>query len=127
MMGRSLKVVMNTRGIDEFRADVLADARRLDRGEVLEPCITLSFETAEEMATVLARAKLELLRQIRRTPGPIGALAKALNRDRAAVNRDVSLLARLGLVSTSLEPNPGHGRHKVVRPVAAEIEVVARI
>jgi hypothetical protein len=44
-----------------------------------------------------------------------------------AVSRDVALLERAGLLRTRYESNPGHGRLKIVEPVAQEYKLVANL
>ena len=41
------------------------------------------------------------------------------------VRRDRRILTALGLVRTHEEPNPGHGRRKIVEPLASKYELVA--
>jgi predicted transcriptional regulator len=50
-----------------------------------------------------------------------------LKRNVRAVSRDVSLLERAGLLRTSYQTNPGHGRKKVVEPVTQEYKLVANL
>lgn len=47
-----------------------------------------------------------------------------LHRDRSGVSRDIKALELIGLVRTHLEPNPGHGRHKVVESAKRQGERV---
>jgi len=58
---------------------------------------------------------------------PISDLASRLKRDVRAVSRDVVRLEKAGLLRTSYRVNPGHGRYKVVEPVAKEYNLVASI
>ena len=51
---------------------------------------------------------------------PIAALANELQRDIRAVSRDVNMLEEVGLLRTSYQTNPGHGRLRIVEPVAQE-------
>ena len=50
-----------------------------------------------------------------------------MKRDVRAVSRDVSLLERAGLLRTRYEVNPGHGRMKIVEPIAQEYKLVASL
>jgi predicted transcriptional regulator len=52
-------------------------------------------------------------------------LAKAVNRDRSAVTRDVQMLERFGVVQVTEKPLPGHGKQKWVTPLAGEIKLTA--
>ena len=121
------KAKIQTGGYDDHKRRILEKARKLDRGEPLASSVTLTFEDPADLATLLTKTKLELLKEIRRHPASIAALAEALNRDRRAVSRDVSALERHGLVKTVEESNPGHGRRKRVVAEAMSFEVVATI
>jgi len=43
------------------------------------------------------------------------------------VKRDVKILTSLGLLTMHEETNPGHGRRKIVEPLASKYELVATI
>jgi len=60
-------------------------------------------------------------------PAPLADLARTLKRDRTAVRRDVNVLVSFGLVQAHEETNPGHGRRKVIGPLASKYELVATI
>jgi predicted transcriptional regulator len=60
-------------------------------------------------------------------PGSITDLARRLGRDRSAVTRDVALLERYGVIRVVEKPLPGHGKQKWVTPVAAAVELSARL
>jgi predicted transcriptional regulator len=55
----------------------------------------------------------------------VTALAKKLKRDPKSVRRDVAKLEQYGIVRTREEINPGHGRVKIVEPVAKSFELRA--
>ncbi len=112
---------------DEFFKRSLDRAKKLDRGERLQPEMRITFEDPAELIRVMTGKRVELIHAIRRSPAAVSELALTLNRDRAAVDRDVKLLERLGLLATSFEDNPGHGRRKVVRSLAARYELTATI
>jgi predicted transcriptional regulator len=52
-------------------------------------------------------------------------LAAALKRDPKSVRRDVQKLERAGVLRTREAINPGHGRVKIVEPVAERFELRA--
>jgi predicted transcriptional regulator len=68
-----------------------------------------------------------VLHAVRKKPAAVSELAIVLNRDRTAVKRDVKILASFGLVKTHEEKNPGHGRRKIVEPLASRCELVTTI
>jgi predicted transcriptional regulator len=78
-----------------------------------------------ELLAVLTSERVRLLRKVKQEPQQISALATGLKRDVRAVSRDVSLLENAGLLRTSYRSNPGHGRMKVVEPVAQEYKLIA--
>ncbi len=69
----------------------------------------------------LSKARVRLWLAVRDGDGfdSLDALALALNRNKAHVSRDVSLLERLGLVKTIR-----HGAQKSIRAAAQAIEIV---
>ena len=100
---------------------------RLDRGETIPPQITISFDNTDDLLKVLTAERVRLLRFAKRGTVQVAKLAKGLHRDVRAVNRDVTLLESAGLLRTHFEANPGHGRMKVVEPVAHEYKLTASI
>lgn len=121
------KVKVTTGTVDEFFERVRRDAAKLDRGESIAPGITISFEDPIEMLNVLTAERVRLLRKAKSGAIPISGLASILNRDVRAVSRDVARLEKAGLLRTSYRANPGHGRCKVVEPVAKEYVLTASI
>jgi predicted transcriptional regulator len=99
----------------------------MDRGEMPAPGITISFEDPVDLMELLTSARVRLLRSVKGQPQNISALASELKRDVRAVSRDVSLLEKAGLLRTSYKSNPGHGRLKMVEPVAQEYKLVASL
>lgn len=55
-----------------------------------------------------------MLAMIRKKPRTLTDLAKVLRRSRAAVDRDVKLLASVGIIKSNYVSNPGHGKHKLI-------------
>jgi predicted transcriptional regulator len=113
--------------VGEFIKRSLDRARKIDRGEKLPSEITMTFENPADLIRVLSAGRVRVLHAVRAKPAPVSELAATLRRDRKAVRRDVSLLESFGLVSTREEPNPGHGRRRVVEPRAAKYRLVATI
>jgi len=109
----------------EFFSRVRNHAARLDRGESIAPRISITFEDPLEMLNVLTSERVRLLRKAKAGAQPISDLASGLNRDVRAVSRDVIRLEKAGLLRTSYRVNPGHGRYKVVEPVAREYNLTA--
>src|SRR5271169_6361811 len=72
------------------------------------------------MVEVLTAQRLRLVQKVRTKSSSITALAAALKRHPKSVRRDVLKLERAGVVRTREQINPGHGRVKIVEPVARE-------
>lgn len=121
------KVTITTETADQFFARIIDNAAKLDRGERIAPGITISFEDPLEMLEVLTAERVRLLRKAKAGAAPVADLASALKRDVRAVSRDVDRLEKAGLLRTSFETNPGHGRRKVVEPVAREFCLTANL
>jgi predicted transcriptional regulator len=62
----------------------------------------------------------------RTKPYSVTELARVLKRDPRSVRRDVKKLEEFGVVRTREAINPGHGRVKIVEPVAESFELRAR-
>lgn len=85
-----------------------------------------SFEF-EDSLSQLTPKRFELLRLASKGRRSIAGLATAAHRDQSAVSRDVAKLSKLGLVKVEVVPNEGHGRKKIVMPVATTISINASI
>ena len=124
---KKTKITIGTGTIEDFANRVRKDAARLDRGESIRPEITITFEDPLEMLNVLSVERVRLLRKAKAGALRISDLASGLRRDVRAVSRDVAQLEKAGLLRTSYQVNPGHGRYKVVEPVAKEYALTANI
>jgi predicted transcriptional regulator len=121
------RVTVSSGSADAFIGRSLERARRIGRGERLQPEITMTFEDPADLVRVLSAERVRLIHAVRRKPAAVSELAVALGRDRRAVKRDVSLLESLGLVNTRAEINPGHGRRRIIEPLAEKYQLVATI
>jgi predicted transcriptional regulator len=119
------KVNLRTGSTEDFFHRVRDRAKKLDEGEKLPAEITINFEDPAELLKILSSERVRLLRQVKAAPLQVSVLATGLKRDVRAVSRDVSLLEKAGLLRTRYEANPGHGRLKMVEPVAREFRLVA--
>jgi len=75
---------------------------------------------------VLTAERMRLCQVARTKAFSVSGLARALKRDPKSVRRDVQKLESFGVLRTRMEVNPGHGRVKIVEPVAASFELRAR-
>ena len=100
-------------------------AEKLTRGEKIAAEKTINFGSALEMRRVLTVERMRLLEATRKQAFSVTGLAAALKRDPKSVRRDVLKLVQLGVLRTREEINPGHGRVKIVEPVAKRVEMRA--
>jgi predicted transcriptional regulator len=124
---RKSNVKIKTGSTNEFFSRLRGHAKKLDRGERLPAEITISFEDPMELLNILTAERVRLLRRTKAGSLPISDLAVGLKRDVRAVSRDVVLLEKAGLLRTSYRANPGHGRLKIVEPVAQEYRLTASL
>jgi predicted transcriptional regulator len=121
------KLNVSTDTTEAFFERSLNRARKLDRGERLPTAMRLTFEDPADLLRALTTQRVRVLHAVRKKPAPVSDLAIVLKRDRTAVKRDVRILTSLGLVKVHEETNPGHGRRKIVEPLASKYELVATI
>ena len=124
---KQAKVTIRTGSSDEFFRRVRVHAAKLDRAESLPAEVTITFEDPAELLNVLTVERIRLLRRAKAGSVPISVLASGLNRDVRAVSRDVLRLEKAGLLRTSYKVNPGHGRYKVVEPIAHQYSLIATL
>jgi predicted transcriptional regulator len=80
-----------------------------------------------ELLKVISEERVRLLNSVRDKAQQVSMLAIGLSRDVRAVSRDVSMLEKAGLLRTRYMTNPGHGRMKIVEPVAHEYTLTAQL
>ncbi len=120
-----MKLTVRTDGFEGWAKRGRERAERLTRGEKIVAEKTINFESALEMRKVLTVERLRLLEATRKQAFSVTRLAAVLKRDPKSVRRDVLKLVRVGVLRTREEINPGHGRVKIVEPVAKRVEMRA--
>lgn len=120
-----MNLTVHTDGFEGFKERSLERARKLTRGERIQPSFGITFESPMQMFEVLTAQRLRVVEVARTKPYSVTALAKKLRRDPKSVRRDVAKLEQYGVVRTREEINPGHGRVKIVEPVADRFELRA--
>ncbi|SNT28282.1 transcriptional regulator, ArsR family [Granulicella rosea] len=118
-----MKLTIRSDGFEGYKERALARARKLDAKELIEPEMTINFESAYDMLEVLQPERVRLCKMARTKPYSVSGLAAALNRDPKSVRRDIVKLESFGVLRTREEINPGHGRVKIVEPVAMKFEL----
>jgi len=124
---KNSEVRVTNDGVKGFFERSREHARRLDRGETLTPEVTVSFENANDIVSVLSPQRIRVLELAKNGPKPVASLAGGLNRDLRAVSRDVDLLERFGLLRSRYETNPGHGKRRIVEPRAERYQLIATV
>ena len=101
----------------------LAKAKKIDRKELIQPEISITFEDPISMAKILTVQRLRLLQQVRTKGASISDLAKTLKRDPSAVTKDVRKLESVQMVKVKDRVNPGHGKVKLVVAAAKRYQL----
>jgi predicted transcriptional regulator len=124
-MNKSTDLKIGT--LDSFFKEGRRIARIADAGQPIPETCSIAFENLEDMLEYLTPKRVALFEVIKaaNAPASITAFAHLIGRDRAAVKRDIDALQRLGIVDISDVALPGHGRQKLVRPVAQKVILTA--
>lgn len=121
-----MKLTVRSDGFEGWTKRAKATAQKLDRGEKIEPSFGFTFESPMQMFEVLTAQRVRLVETARTRPYSIAALARELRRDPKSVRRDIAKLEKYRLVRMREEINPGHGRVKIVVPVAQSFDLVTK-
>ena len=92
-------------------------------GERIEEETIITFADAEDLLECLSPARVRLFQFAKTRDLSVSDLARELGRNRSAVTRDVNKLRKYGLVELRECINPGHGRVKLVHPVARKVSM----
>jgi predicted transcriptional regulator len=120
-----MTLTIHSDGFDGYAKRALARARKLDRKERIKAVVSITFDNPLAMAEILTVQRVRLLQEVRTRSVSISELATMLKRDVAAVRKDVLKLERAGVLRTEQKINPGHGRVKIVSPVAKGYRLTA--
>jgi predicted transcriptional regulator len=118
-----MNLTIHTDGFEGYAKRSQERAKKLSRGERIEPSRSITFESPLQMFEVMTTQRMRMVEVARTKPYSVTALAKKLRRDPKSVRRDVAKLEKYGVVRTRYEINPGHGRVKIVEPVAQLFEL----
>lgn len=121
------KVIIRTDKVEGFFDRARKAAQKVDRGELFKKSATFSFEDPQEMFMVLSEARRRLMLEVMDEPKTITQLTVKLHRERSAINKDIGLLEKVGLLVSHKISNPGHGIEKMVKTVAPKIEMIATL
>jgi predicted transcriptional regulator len=95
--------IINTGTVAEFFEHGREIAKLIDQNLPLPEESTISFEDPEDLLELLRSDNLALFRAIKKQPDSIASLAERLGRGQEAVRSDINELAKLGIVTLSME------------------------
>jgi predicted transcriptional regulator len=121
-----MKLTIHTDGFDGYMERSRVRAEKWARGERVAPSFGFTFESPAQMFELLTAERVRVVETARTKPYSVTELARVLKRDPKSVRRDVKKLMEFGVVRTREAINPGHGRVKIVEPVAESFELRAR-
>ena len=121
-----MKLTIHTDGFDGYMERSRVRAEKWAKGERVEPSFGFTFESPAQMFELLTAERVRVVETARTKPYSVTELARVLKRDPKSVRRDVKKLMEFGVVRTREAINPGHGRVKIVEPVAKNFELRAR-
>ena len=81
------------------------------------------FECPEDMVALMTPHRIRLYREVKEQSLSVTDLAKALDRNRSAVSRDVKVLWERRLVKLTRAVNPGHGFVTLVSARSKNVEL----
>ncbi len=110
-------------GFEGFVERSNARAARRVRGERVDEERIITFADAADLMECLSPARVRLFQAAKERSLSVSDLARELGRNRSAVTRDVNKLRKYGLIELRECVNPGHGRVKIVHPIAARVNM----
>ena len=122
-----MKTVIGVSSFDEVMNRSLARAKQRMLGETVRPEHHILFEHPEDMVSFMTPQRIRLYREVKERALSVTDLAKALDRNRSAVSRDVKALRERRLVKLTKIVNPGHGLVTLVSARAKNIQLRASI
>ena len=120
-----MKLTIRSDGFEGWAERARRRAAKIERKERIEPEMSITFEDPLALAGVLTKERLRLIKAVKQRPASVTSLASTLRRDPKAVRRDVGKLESVGVLRTRQQVNPGHGKVKIVEPVAQKYSLTA--
>lgn len=110
---------------EDFFANVRQAVKDRKNGRRLASHVTVSFQSPAALLAVLTPKRYALFEAVKEHGhfDSIEDLARALERDRAAVSRDLKALTDAGLLQMREALFPGHGKRTEIAPVAERLHV----
>ncbi len=110
---------------DDFFANVRKAVKDRKEGRRLAPHVSVSFQSPAALLALLTPKRYALYEAVKGQGHfeSIEDLARALERDRAAVSRDLKALTDAGLLQIREAVFPGHGKRTEIAPVAERLHL----
>lgn len=122
-----MKTIIGVANFEDVMERSLERAKKRTRGERLRPERRIIFEHPEDMVSFMTPHRIRLYREVKGRSLSVTDLAKALDRNRSAVSRDVKALRERRLVKLTKAVNPGHGSVTLVSARAKNVELRAQL
>ena len=122
-----MKTIIGVANFEEMLERSLDRAEKRTRGERVVPERRIMFEHPEDMIALMTPHRIRLYREVKDRALSVTDLAKALDRNRSAVSRDVKVLWERRLVKLTRMVNPGHGVVTLVSARSKHVELRARL
>jgi predicted transcriptional regulator len=122
-----MKTVIGVAKFEDVMARSLDRAKKRVRGEHVRSERRIMFEHPEDMVSFMTPHRIRLYRELKERSLSVTDLAKALDRNRSAVSRDVKALRERRLVRLTRTVNPGHGMVTLVSARARRVELRAEL
>lgn len=122
-----MKTIVGVANFEDMMERSLDRAKKRARGERVRPERRILFEHPEDMLALLTAHRIRLFREVKERPLSVTDLAKALDRNRSAVSRDVKVLRERRLLKVTKTVNPGHGVVTLVSARSKRVELRAQL
>ncbi len=122
-----MKTIIGVTSFEDLMQRSLDRAKKRASGEGVPPERRIMFERPEDMVSLMTPHRMRIYREVKERPLSVTDLAKALDRNRSAVSRDVKVLRERRLVKLTSTVNPGHGRVTLVSARAKRVELRAEL
>lgn len=124
---RPATAIVRHESFGSFEDRMRKHARRVDQGQRLPNQVGVSVPDFSTWWKILSLPRRRLLQAVLVEPQSIPALMRSLQRSRRSLQRDISLLNQVGLISILIVPSPGRGPRKLIWAIAARIDLQARM
>lgn len=122
-----MKTIIGVANFEEMMERSLHRAEKRTRGERVRPERRILFEHPEDMVAFMTPHRIRLYREVKDRALSVTDLARALDRNRSAVSRDIKVLRERRLVKLTKTVNPGHGLVTLVSARAKNVELRAQL